>query len=135
MPTFRWSGPGFSPLSILLAKSHIRVVHVWPVLETPVCQRARPRAHDFAGSIIFDGELQQKGRLLAGMLYWNSGGPLGQVAVEQTKHCRVQGRIDCCQARLYRASTSKAPQPPCQPIPQLKGGFAINHDVKSMSLR
>jgi hypothetical protein len=84
---------------------------------------------------IFDGELQQKGRLLAGMLYWNSGGPLGQVAVEQTKHCRVKGRIDCCQARLYRASTSKAPQPPCQPIPQLKGGFAINHDFKSMSLR
>jgi hypothetical protein len=34
-----------------MAKSQIRVVHVWQVLETPVCQRAGPRENDFASSI------------------------------------------------------------------------------------
>src|SRR6266516_4169016 len=42
---------GASSPSILMAKSQIRVVHVWQVLETPVCQRAGPSENDFASSI------------------------------------------------------------------------------------
>jgi hypothetical protein len=34
-----------------MAKSQIRVVHVWQVLENSVCQRAEPRENDFAISI------------------------------------------------------------------------------------
>jgi hypothetical protein len=40
-----------SPYTILMAKSQISVVHVWQVLENPVCQRAGPRENDFASSI------------------------------------------------------------------------------------
>jgi len=36
-----------------MAKSQIRVVQVWQVLETPVCQRAGPYENDFAIRITF----------------------------------------------------------------------------------
>jgi hypothetical protein len=36
-----------------MAKSQIRVVQVWQVLENPVCQRAGPHENDFAIRITF----------------------------------------------------------------------------------
>jgi hypothetical protein len=36
-----------------MAKSQIRVVQVWQVLENPVCQRVRPHENDFAIRITF----------------------------------------------------------------------------------
>jgi hypothetical protein len=46
-----------------MAKSQIRMVHVWQVPENPVCQRAGPRENDFAISITFDaaGDFPDRG--------------------------------------------------------------------------
>jgi hypothetical protein len=41
---------------ILLAKSEIRAIHVWPAVENLVCQRAGRRETDFASSIKSDDE-------------------------------------------------------------------------------
>jgi hypothetical protein len=45
--------PGSSSLVIRLAKSEIRLVHVWQALENPLYQRAGPRDNDFASRIAF----------------------------------------------------------------------------------
>jgi hypothetical protein len=60
---------------ILLAKSQIRMVHVWQVLENPVCQRAGPRENDFASSIKNDEEPRFSGPVclqngLTGLLFF-----------------------------------------------------------------
>jgi hypothetical protein len=50
-----------SPKLILLAKSEIRAIHVWPAVENLVCQRAGRREHDFASSITFGDEGAEAG--------------------------------------------------------------------------